>query len=379
MKIVFTGGGTGGHFYPIIAVVEELQRIVKERKILDPELYFFAPGPYDNRLLFENNITFVQSSEGKMRRYFSLNNFFDFFKTFFGIIETLFRLYAIYPDVVFSKGGYGAVPTLIAARLLHIPIILHDSDAVPGRATLMAAHSAKKIAVAYEDAVQYFAKKDQKKVALIGNPVREIIKNPARDGAHEFLELEQSVPTILILGGSTGSQKINDTVLSALPHLVEKYQIVHQTGEKNSATIEETAHVILEKNEHRFRYKPFGYLSPLALKMAAGAADVVISRAGSGSIAEIASWGLPSILIPIPEKVSRDQRLNAFAYAHSGAAVVLEQGNLAPNLLLAEINQLFSDPHARTAMTEAAKKFSRPDAGRALAEAILDTALEHET
>ncbi len=379
MKIVFTGGGTGGHFYPIIAVVEELTKLIKEQKILEPELYFFAPHPFDERVLFEHGITFVSTPAGKMRRYFSLKNVSDSLKTLFGIIETVIKLYRVYPDVVFSKGGYGAVPTLIAARFLRIPVVVHDSDAIPGRATLLAAAFAKKIALSYDEAVEFVPKKYQEKVAVVGNPTREVLKNPAREGAHDFLELEKNIPTIVILGGSLGSEKINDVVLSALPQLVAKYQVVHQTGDAHTESVQETARVILERNERRYRYKQYGSLSPLALKMAAGAADLIISRAGSGSIFEIALWGKPSILIPIPETISRDQRRNAFAYAHAGAAVVIEQANLAPNLLVSEIDRLFTNPKARTDLGDAAKKFARPDAGMVLAKALLDTALEHET
>ncbi|XKT74282.1 MAG: UDP-N-acetylglucosamine--N-acetylmuramyl-(pentapeptide) pyrophosphoryl-undecaprenol N-acetylglucosamine transferase [Patescibacteria group bacterium UBA2163] len=379
MKIVFTGGGTGGHFYPLIAVAEALDEIVKERKIIKPDLYFFGPAPYDERMLFEHDITFVQTPAGKLRRYFSFLNIFDTIKTLFGILNTLISLYRIYPDVVFSKGGFGSVPTLIAAKILRIPVVVHDSDAIPGRATLMAAPFAKKIAISYEEAYAHFSEKLQDKIALTGNPVRPGVQKPARDGVHEFLNISKSVPTILILGGSSGSEKINDTVLSALVNLVQKYQVIHQTGEKAFTGVEETAKIILEKNERRHHYKPYAYLSELALRMAAGAADIIISRSGSGSIAEIASWGKASILIPIPEAISRDQRRNAFAYAHTGAAIVIDETNLSPNLLVSEINRLFTDPKTRNDMAEAAHEFARPEAGTLLAEAILETALEHET
>ena len=259
MKIVFTGGGTGGHFYPIIAVAEEIKEITKARKILEPEMYFFAPTPYDERALFEKNITFVQTPAGKMRRYFSLLNILGPFQTLWGVIQTTFTLYKIYPDVVFSKGGYGSVPTILAARFLKIPVIAHDSDAVPGKATLLAAGFAKKIGISYEDALQYFPEKVKDKIALTGNPVRRDIQTPATEGAYDFLELEKTIPTIVILGGSTGSEAINDVVLSALPKLVQNYQVVHQTGRKNFEVLKETAKVILEKNERRYRYKPFDY------------------------------------------------------------------------------------------------------------------------
>lgn len=378
MKIVFTGGGTGGHFYPIIAVAEEVRELVKEKKLLEPELYFFGPSVLDERALYENGITFIKTSAGKMRRYFSLLNVIDSVKTAWGIVGTIFTLYRLFPDVVFSKGGYGSVPTLIAAKFLKIPVVIHDSDAIPGRATLMSAPFAKKIGISYEEAFEHFPEKIREKIALTGNPVRREVREPARDGAEEFLELEPNVPIILILGGSLGSEKINNVILETLPELVNRYQIIHQTGQAHIEPITQTARVILDRNERRYRYKPFGYLSPLALKMAAGAADVVISRAGSGTIAEIASWGLASIMIPIPESVSRDQRTNAYAYARSGAATVIEQSNLAPHILLAEIERLFTDPKARRDMAEAAARFARKDSAKILANEVLEVALEHE-
>ncbi|MEK9177421.1 MAG: glycosyltransferase, partial [Patescibacteria group bacterium] len=200
---------------------------------------------------------------------------------------------------------------------------------------------------------------------------------PAREGAQEFLELEPNVPVLLVLGGSLGSERINNVILEALPELVQRYQVIHQTGQANFDTVQKTSQIILEHNERRYRYKPYGYLAPLAMKMSAGAAELVISRAGSGGIAEIASWSKASIIIPIPESVSRDQRSNAFAYARSGAATVVEETNLTPHILLAEIDRLFTNPKARNDMAAAAAKFTRKDAARILAEAVLEIGLEH--
>ena len=379
MKIVFTGGGTGGHFYPIIAVAEAIHGLEKERKLLEPEMYFFGPDVFDERALYENGITFVKTPAGKMRKYFSPLNFLDVFQTAYGVVQTIFTLYRVFPDVVFSKGGYGSIPTVLAAKFLRIPVIAHDSDAVPGRATLLAAPFAEKIAISYADALQYFPDKLKPKVALTGNPVRKDLVSPAREGAAEFMELEKNVPVILILGGSLGAEALNNTVLEALPDLVAHYQVIHQTGQTHFESVSQTARIALEKNEKRYRYKPYGYLNPLAMKMAAGAADVVVSRAGSGAIAEIASWGKASILIPIPEEVSRDQRSNAFAYAHAGATMILEQGNLTPHLLVAEIERLFTNPKARTNLAEAAAKFAKKDAAKVIANALIDTAVAHES
>ena len=209
--------------------------------------------------------------------------------------------------------------------------------------------------------------------------MRQEVRETAKDGTEEFLDLEANVPVLLFLGGSLGAEKVNDTVFQALPDLVAKYQVIHQTGQAHVEEATQTSRVILDKNERRYRYKPYGYLSPLALKMAAGAADLIISRAGSGSIAEIASWGKASILLPIPQSVSRDQSANAFAFARARAATVIEQDNLTPHVLIAEIERLFTNPKARNDMAEAAAKFARKDAASVLATVLLDTALQHET
>jgi UDP-N-acetylglucosamine--N-acetylmuramyl-(pentapeptide) pyrophosphoryl-undecaprenol N-acetylglucosamine transferase len=378
MRIVFTGGGTGGHFYPIIAVAEAIHDLVIEKKLLEPQLYFFGPNVFDERALFDNEIQFVQTPAGKMRRYFSILNYTDTIKTAYGTLKTLWKLYQLYPDVIFSKGGYGAAPTLFAARILNIPVIAHESDAIPGKGTLYAAQFAKKIAIAYDEALPHFPPSVRSKVALTGNPIRKDAENPAKEGAQEFLDLERNVPVILVLGGSLGAEAINDCILGALPELVNGYQIIHQTGPKLYDSVLGTSKVVLDKNEKRYRYKPFPYLSTLALKMSAGACDIVISRAGSGSIAEIASWGKASILIPIPEEISRDQRSNAFAFARAGACIVLEQANLAPHLLISEIDRLFTNPKGRNDMAEAAKRFSKPGAARLLAEELLNITLDHE-
>ena len=374
---MLTGGGTGGHFYPMIAVAEAIRALVAERKLLEPELYFFGPSVLDERALFDLDITFVRIPAGKIRRYASLLNITDACKTAFSILTTTIRLYQLYPDVVFSKGGYGAAPTLMAARILRIPVVIHDSDAVPGRVTLLAVPFAKRIALSFDGALEYLPAAAHARAALTGNPIRRDLASPAREGAKEFLELTDQIPTLLVLGGSQGALALNNAVLEALPDLVQHYNVVHQTGTDHFESVTSTAQIVLDKNERRYRYKPYPFLSPLALKMAAGAADLVISRAGAGSIFEIASWGTASLIVPLPDSAQDHQRANAFAYARAGACSVLEQSNLTPHILVAEIERLFTNPKARTDMAEAARRFARPDAAHAIAEAVLDVALEH--
>lgn len=379
MKIVFTGGGTGGHFYPIIAVAEEIAAIVKERKLVMPDMYYFAPSPYDPKLLYEHNIEYRKSPAGKLRKYASVLNFIDAFKTGFGIIRALFLLFSVYPDIVFSKGGYAAFPTVFAARILRIPVIIHDSDSVPGRVNLWSGKFAKRIALAYPDAAQYFKGRGEDTVALVGNPVRKSIERPAGEGAANFLELDANTPTLLFLGGSQGAQHLNEVLIDALPELLERFQVVHQTGAKNFKDISGTARVALEKHPHKEWYKPFPYLNDLGMRMAAGLSLLIVSRAGSGAIFEIAAWGKPAILIPLGENISRDQTHNAFAFARAGGALVMEENNLSPHVLTSEINRLFDHPELLQKMAQKSKEFYNPKAARIIAEELIDLALEHET
>lgn len=374
MKILFTGGGSGGHFYPIIAIVQAIHEIADNEKLFGIEMYFISDDPYDKRLLFENGITYKEVIAGKMRRYFSFKNILDFLKTAIGVISAIGKLYIIYPDVVFGKGGYSSFPTLFAARLLRIPVIIHESDSHPGRVNLWASKFATKIAISYPEAAGYFPKD---KVALTGNPLRKEILSPITRGAHEFLELEHDVPIIFVTGGSQGAMNINDVLVDILPSLIKKYQIVHQTGKNNFVETSRRASLVLEGSENAKRYKPFAYLNETALRMIGGVANLAISRAGS-TIFEFAAWGVPSIVIPIPEEVSHDQRSNAFAYARSGAAVVVEEKNLSGTILLSEIDRLMSSPALLDEMRKRALVFSPKDAAYKIAKELIAIGLQHE-
>ena len=304
MTIAFTGGGTGGHFYPIIAIAEAIRDLVREENLIEPKLYYLAPSTFDEKALFENDITHIYTPAGKIRRYASVRNVTDFFITIFGTIYALLTLFRLYPDVVMSKGGYGSVPTVLAARILGIPVIIHESDAKPGRANLLAAKFAEKIAISFESAAKYFPEKVQNKIARTGIPIRKALMRMETEGARQYLGLEQNVPTVLILGGSQGAVKINDTVLLALDSLVSMANIIHQTGQANFENVREIANVALAKNQHADRYHPVNYLSEISLQRSVAVADIIVSRAGAGSIAEIGLWKKPSILIPIPESVT---------------------------------------------------------------------------
>ena len=378
MKVALTGGGSGGHFYPLIAVAEALEDITKERKLIEPELYYFGPAPFDRVALTEHDIVHVTINTGRVRYYKSVLNFFDLFKTAWGVLNAIVKMFSVYPDVIFSTGGFAAYPALFAARILLIPVIIYDADSTPGRVSLWSSKFARWIAVAHPDTATKFPKRTQHFIARVGHPVRKEIEGTAREGGYEFLKLEKSVPTIFVAGGSQGAVTINNTIIDSLPQLVEKYNIVHQTGTANLDETTRIAHLVLEKSTHNNRYRPFGLLNTLALRMTAGITSLIIARAGSGTIFEIASWGIPSILIPIPRDISHDQTENAFSFARDGACGVLEQQNLTPHLLMAEIERIMSNEELRKKMSTAAKAFARPNSARKIATILIETALEHE-
>lgn len=375
MKIVFTGGGTGGHFYPIIAVAQKVNQIIDREHIIEAKLYYISDSPYDKEMLAENELLYEEINTGKMRTYFSFKNFSDIFKVFFGTINAVFKLFSIYPDVVFGKGGYASFPTILAARILRIPVFIHESDSAPGRVNKWAGRFAKKIAVSFAEAADYFP---QKNVAWTGQPIRTEIENPiSRKEALEYFKLESELPVIVILGGSQGAELINNTVLDALPRLVKNYQIIHQTGVKNFTTTSGQAEVVLADNKYKSRYLPFAFLNPLQIKMAAGAATIIVSRAGS-MLFEIAAWGVPSILIPITNTNLDHQKKNAFNYARAGACSVVEEANMTANILSSEIERMIEDKTGYELMSQNAKAFSKPGAAEKIAHELVDIALSHE-
>lgn len=375
MKILLTGGGTGGHFYPLIAVSQELNNIVRENKLVDVELYYMSPTPYNAGELFNNNLIYKKNYAGKIRRYFSILNFFDFFKTLWGIIQSTWEIFLIYPDVVFGKGGYASFPALFAARILRIPVIIHESDSVPGKVNRWAGKFAERVALSYPDAAKFFP---ADKVAVTGNPIRKDLFLPLTSNSHEYLHLKPEIKTIFVMGGSLGSQKINEVLMEALPRLLEKYQVIHQTGKNNIKEVSQIAEAVLTNSPYKDRYRTYDYMDDLTIRSAAGAADIIISRAGS-TIFEIAAWSVPAIIIPIQDSNGDHQAKNAFAYARGGAGQVIQEENLTGNILFAEIERILNNPELCQSMKTATKQFVHPDAAKKIAEELIKIGLRHES
>jgi len=368
MKIILAGGGSGGHFYPLMAVARSLRDIADEERIISLDLMYMGDTPFDKHALDEEGIVYEYLPAGKMRRYFSLKNITDIFKTIRGIASALWKFTMRPPDLVFSKGGYGAYPILWAARIYRIPIMIHESDAVPGYVNTWSSKFASRIGVAFPEAVRFFP---PEKTALVGNPIRRGLLGGSSDEAFDMFKLESGVPIVLVLGGSQGAQKINEAILAALPELVEHVQIIHSAGPLHFESVKNEANVALAKSQQKKRYHPFGSLDVGQLRNASFAADIIVSRSGAGHIFEIAAWGKPAILIPIANSPQNHARENAYNYARQGAAEVMEEANLTPHLLVSEITRIIHDTERKTSMKQAAESFAKIDAAQKIANEII--------
>lgn len=370
-RIVLVGGGTGGHFYPLVAVAQHIRAHTEVSGAI--ELFYAGPEPYDAEILKQHAIRYMRVPAGKRRRYFSWQNFTDPFVTLYGVFVAIGKLYAVYPDVVLSKGGFTSVPVVLAAWLLRIPIVVHESDSKAGSANKLGARFARYIAISFDEVADAFP---HKKLALTGIPLRIEFLNEF-DRPAERLGVPSDKPIIFVTGGSQGAERLNTLILQSLSSLLTHYTIVHQTGSRQVELVRQTAISLGIEESLLSRYFVMGSLSAHEMNLAMSAAALIISRAGAGSIFEIAHKRKPSILIPIPEDVSHDQRTNAYAFARAGAAQVLEEGNLTEGLLTTEISNILNNNQRYTQMSNAAGDFMKGDAAEKLVAILVEIANEH--
>ena len=367
MKILFTGGGSGGHIYPIVAVARAL------RKKYGDSVKLSYLGPKDNFckvVLAKEHIKVRTIMAGKMRRYANpaaiVQNVIDLLiKIPLGFLQSLFLLLFINPDAVFSKGGYGSFPVALAAWILRIPIFLQESDVVAGMAVKKTVRYASVIFTSFPETEGFL----NRRTVPLGNPVRAQIMDGSKEEAAKALGLKGGRPLILIVGGSQGAQRINDKILDALAELLQSYEIIHIAGPRNIDQVSKESK-IMAKPEALEYYHPLGFAGEKVMADVYAAADLIVSRAGSGSIFEIAAMKKPGILIPLPEAAQNHQVKNAYAYARTGAALVMEEGNFTRHLFLEKINDLFATPESTAAMAEAAAQFARPVAGETIADHV---------
>ncbi len=311
-RVILTGGGSGGHIYPLLAVADEIAHKSVEMKF-DCELVYLGARDSYAPLFEARGIAIEPIAVGKLRRYFSIENFLDAPKFLIGFVQALWKLYRLMPDAIFSKGGTGAFPVVLAGWFYRIPVAIHESDSIPGLTNAISARFARKIFVSFPDAADKF---DVKKVTVTGAPIRnELLTNrPKQELAKESLGFSSSHPLTLILGGSQGSMRINNFIVTNLPEIMKITQVMHQTGVANFLEVEKLAHAaLIDQPADSNRYVPINYFTD-KMETAYAAADVVVCRGGAG-IFEIASFGKPAILIPIAESANNHQRANAYAFA----------------------------------------------------------------
>ncbi|OIP59933.1 MAG: undecaprenyldiphospho-muramoylpentapeptide beta-N-acetylglucosaminyltransferase [Candidatus Moranbacteria bacterium CG2_30_45_14] len=365
-RIVLTGGISGGHTFPLVAVARALRKKLSNNVEF---LFIGSEGSFENDAMIQENILTKYVLTGKWRRYFSLWNIIDPFKIPIGFIQALWHLLIFMPDAVFSKGGSASVPVVLAAWVYRIPVFIHDSDAVAGRANRFLARFASRVAIAYPGAYNFFP---VRKTVLTGNPIREELLLGEGDRFVKQFGLSLEKPILLVLGGSQGAQTLNTAILRILPQLLEKnIQVVHQTGNKNYENIVSSVETYgLKIGESG--YVPRAFLSVFELADALKVATLVLSRAGAGSIAELAATKKASILVPLLGAANDEQRMNAYDVAALGGALVLEDTNLGEHILLEKIQELLSQPELMRSMGEKLSPFYHPDAADVIARGVYD-------
>lgn len=323
-KIILTGGGTAGHVTPNIALLPRLREAGFEIT------YIGSYHGIEKQLLKEQKIPYYGISSGKLRRYFDIKNFSDPLKVIKGLAQSIRLMRKIKPDLVFSKGGFVSVPVILAARFCHIPSIIHESDLTPGLANKLAIPNAAKVCCNFPETLKYLP---EDKAVLTGSPIRSELLSGNKENARKNCNFTNEKPILFIVGGSSGSKFINDTIRGLLPELLKTYQIIHMCGKGN----------IEESLNRTAGYKQYEYIGA-ELSDIFALADLVISRAGANSICELLALQKPNILIPLSANASRgDQILNAQSFEKQGFSVVIEEEVITPDKLLNMIHETYKN------------------------------------
>ncbi len=339
-RIILTGGGTAGHVTPNIALLPRL-------KELQYDIHYI--GSYhgiEKELIEQFGIPYHGIATGKLRRYFSVQNFTDPFRVLKGMGDAKKLVKILKPDVIFSKGGFVSVPVVLAGKSRHVPTLIHESDMTPGLANKLSLFAATKVCCNFPETVLFLP---QGKAVLTGSPIRQELLNGDKYKARSFLGFTSDKPVILIVGGSLGSVAVNNAVRGILPELLKTYQVIHLCGRGK----------IDESLKDLEGYVQFEYVKE-ELKDLFALTDIVISRAGANAICELLALHKPNLLIPLSANASRgDQILNARSFERQGFSVVLEEEELTPELLLSSINRLYENKETYiTAMKQAPQQNS---------------------
>lgn len=368
IKIVVTGGGTGGHVLPVVAVVQELRQKHPSLRIT----WIGEANSFEQSAAERQKIPFLTVKTGKFRRYFSLRNVLDIVKVAVGYVQSLYYLVHLRPAVVFSKAGYVSVPTILAAATLRIPIVAHESDTVMGLANSIASRFATRFCSGFP--FSFYESSISHKTVFTGNPQVHELAQQDQTGAYAHFDFQQEVPIVLILGGSQGALSINTVVWEALEGLLSEVQIIHQIGSAHVVLAEKMVENLPHNLRRRYRYA--GYFDHDELSRAYSIAILAVARAGANTIADLSSFEIPAILIPLPHAASNHQLVNAQFVVERGGAILLPQSDLNARSLYESVTLLLHDDKKRLAMRRAIGKLNPKNARERIADVILAVAKE---
>jgi UDP-N-acetylglucosamine--N-acetylmuramyl-(pentapeptide) pyrophosphoryl-undecaprenol N-acetylglucosamine transferase len=354
-RIVFSGGGTGGSVSPLLAIAESLKTEKSEF-----ELYWIGTrNGLEKEMVKKENIEFISIASGKLRRYFSFENFIDIIKIMFGFLQSLVKLLIIKPDILISAGAYVSVPVAWSAWILHIPVLIHQMDYSPGLANKLMSPVADRITVTFQKSIKDYGNR----AIWTGNPLRKDFLDLAIS-TNEKYHSAANLPVVLILGGGTGAMPLNKLVWESLPNFSDFCKILHITG-KDKTLKSGTLAVFKELNNSN--YESYEFLSSKELAVAYAKASIVVSRCGMGVLTELSFLGKPSILIPIPGSHQED---NAKIFKENEAAIVLDQDKLDKMLFVENIRALLLDKKLCHKLSENIMEIFRPEANRNMMEVI---------
>lgn len=369
IKVVLTGGGTGGHVFPALAVADKIQEIA-DQKVVEVEFFYIGSlFGMEKQVVKEKGIEYKGIFTGKLRRYLDWRNITDGFLIIAGFSQALLFLKKNKPDVIFAKGGFVTVPVILAARILHIPILAHESDSVMGLSNKLILPFVKKMALGFPPEV--YQKLPVAKTIFTGNPVRSDVlgSDLNREELFERYHFYRGRKIILVMGGSQGSKAINKMVDDVLEEFLEEYVIVHSTGKLDFPFFRDRRDNMPERL--RANYLLFDYIGKELGRFMAHS-DLLIARAGANTLAEIIALKKIAILIPLPSAASNHQRKNAMFFQRNGLAEVMEEEVFDRNDFLSRIKDLICDKSTREGMKEKMKNIFPPDSAAEIAKEIFN-------
>lgn len=371
MRVLVSGGGTGGHIYPALAVAKQL------REEYQAEILFLGSDDgLETEIVPMENFRLATIKAGKLRRYVSWQTITGVMRVPLGMMQAINIVGKFRPSVAFTSGGYVAVPAGLAARFNGVPLLMHQQDVPPNLSNKLVAPLATRISVAFADSLAYFP---PRKTLQLGNPIRQdmlVVGQVPSQEARKQLGFEEQEPLLLVTGGSQGARHVNQTVGEALPDLLAHCQVLQISGkELYNETRELSESVLIHKDEAlRRRYRLVAYLNE-EMAIALQAADLVLCRAGASTLSELAVLGKPSILVPLPPAIgSSPQEANAAMFGRREAAEVIKDNDLKPQVLVERVKSILASSTHLEAMANAARSFAKPQATQEIVAEIVKIA-----